>query len=487
MFMMTVLRSNEDVTDFLIGKFDDLRLRATGGLLFKRICHKITTCVKNLGETRAMQVAFERFLHNPRTSAAEIAKSLCEQTNQRCIGRAHVLAIGDTVENTFPGHKIKKDKFGTGSHSNIKCFFGHPVVIVDAQSKDMLGLGSIETWTRTKEPLAKNKPRPIEEKESMKWLTAAANTAKYITNPDKITMVYDREGDIYELFDRRPSGKIELLVRSDHDRKIQEKGMFLSEYLREISVAKQYDIELPPITGKRTARTATMVLKFTTITMLKPGHLTKYQNKAIEVTCVEATEISVPPNGEAPIYWRILTTHDVTNAEEAMKIVTWYTWRWSIEQIFRTNKTKGLDIESSQIEEPAALFKLFVLSLAAAVKVMSLVHARDGLTKRPASDIFSETEIKVLERARVKVEGKTVKQQNPFSLHSLSWAAWIIARLGGWMGYQKASPPGPITMYRGLQVLDKYMDAWALFNAEAESIEIIETSYSTAPKDVCIG
>jgi hypothetical protein len=42
-------------------------------------------------------------------------------------------------------------------------------------------------------------------------------------------------------------------------------------------------------------------------------------------------------------------------------------------------------------------------------------------------------------------------------------------------------------MYRGLQVLDKYMDAWALFNAEAEGIEIIETSYSTAPKDVCIG
>ena len=33
-------------------------------------------------------------------------------------------------------------------------------------------------------------------------------------------------------------------------------------------------------------------------------------------------------------------------------------------------------------------------------------------------------------------------------MRSLAWAAWIIARLGGWNCYYK--PPGPITFRRGM-------------------------------------
>jgi len=34
---------------------------------------------------------------------------------------------------------------------------------------------------------------------------------------------------------------------------------------------------------------------------------------------------------------------------------------------------------------------------------------------------------------------------------SLSWAAWVIARLGGWSGYASQRPPVPSTMSRGLK------------------------------------
>lgn len=50
-----------------------------------------------------------------------------------------------------------------------------------------------------------------------------------------------------------------------------------------------------------------------------------------------------------------------------------------------------------------------------------------------------------------KLEGKTEKQKNPHTKRSMSWAAWILARLGGWNGYCSESPPGPIVMLRGLQ------------------------------------
>jgi hypothetical protein len=45
------------------------------------------------------------------------------------------------------------------------------------------------------------------------------------------------------------------------------------------------------------------------------------------------------------------------------------------------------------------------------------------------------------------LEGKTERQKNPHSPHSLAWLARIIARLGGWNCYYK--PPGPKTMPAG--------------------------------------
>jgi hypothetical protein len=61
-----------------------------------------------------------------------------------------------------------------------------------------------------------------------------------------------------------------------------------------------------------------------------------------------------------------------------------------------------------------------------------------------------------------KVEGKTEKQKNPYRKNSMSWASWLIARLGGWNGYSSESPPGPITMLRGLQKFALQLQDWLL-------------------------
>jgi hypothetical protein len=59
-----LLRSGEDVSAFAIGRFGDKRLSRLGGLLFKRLCEKLTVCIKSLGGDRATEVAFNRFLSN---------------------------------------------------------------------------------------------------------------------------------------------------------------------------------------------------------------------------------------------------------------------------------------------------------------------------------------------------------------------------------------------------------------------------------------
>ncbi len=61
-----------------------------------------------------------------------------------------------------------------------------------------------------------------------------------------------------------------------------------------------------------------------------------------------------------------------------------------------------------------------------------------------------------------KLEGKTRKQKNLHPHDCLSWAAWIIARLGGWKGYKSESPLGPITMFRGLKKFQDLLEGYNL-------------------------
>jgi hypothetical protein len=57
--------------------------------------------------------------------------------------------------------------------------------------------------------------------------------------------------------------------------------------------------------------------------------------------------------------------------------------------------------------------------------------------------VFDSIEGQTIQELSKTLEGKTVKQQNPYSVESLAYAAWVIARLGGWMGYASERPPGP--------------------------------------------
>ena len=98
------------------------------------------------------------------------------------------------------------------------------------------------------------------------------------------------------------------------------------------------------------------------------------------------------------------------------------------------------------MHEAGRLFKLALVGLAAAIRTMQLVNARDG-SPRPATDVIDAALLPAAEAIGATLEGRTARQQNPHPRHSLSWLAWIVARLGGWNCYYK--PPGPKTMRAG--------------------------------------
>lgn len=57
------------------------------------------------------------------------------------------------------------------------------------------------------------KSRPVEEKESCRWLETIEKTAEYLPGETKHLHICDREGDFYELFDLAEKKKEPFLVR----------------------------------------------------------------------------------------------------------------------------------------------------------------------------------------------------------------------------------------------------------------------------------
>jgi hypothetical protein len=173
---------------------------------------------------------------------------------------------------------------------------------------------------------------------------------------------------------------------------------------------------------------------------------------------VEAIEIDAP-EGATPLLWRLVTTLPAGNFEEAMEVVRLYRLRWRIEQLFRTLKKDGLDLEATQIEEASRIMKLAALGVVASCRIVQLVDARDG-SRRPATDVIAPGQIELAAAIGDSLEGRTERQKNPWEKGSLSWLAWITARLGGWNCYYKK--PGPKTMADGWKRLRAMLDGAAI-------------------------
>ncbi|MFN8347978.1 MAG: transposase [Spirosomataceae bacterium] len=107
-------------------------------------------------------------------------------------------------------------------------------------------------------------------------------------------------------------------------------------------------------------RQALMELRFIEVEVQPPLRHSKTTSiSPVKVVAIEAKESpSSVPDGQEPIHWRILTTHQVNDFSDACQIVYWYSLRWHIETLFRLLKTQGFDIESIGLENGEAIIKM---------------------------------------------------------------------------------------------------------------------------------
>jgi len=113
--------------------------------------------------------------------------------------------------------------------------------------------------------------------------------------------------------------------------------------------------------------------------------------------------------GEAPIHWRLLTTHALTTLAQARQCIDGHGQLWHIEQMFRTWKRQGLDVESSLLETGERLEKMVILASSAALRTLQLTLPREGHRQRPARDAFTVEEMELFQPVQPTLEGKTEK------------------------------------------------------------------------------
>jgi Transposase DDE domain len=444
-----------------IGYFGDERLKKGGELLVERLTERQSVHLRKLGDNRAEHAKFRRFLANDSVTVKEIVSHRAMFAATAAVGR-HVLAIQDTTEINFQAQCGRKRRLGTVGNGTDVGLFMHPVLAVDAEREQCLGLLSAQVWRRHKRKAANYKCLPIEGKESHRWIKGGEEAKAALTQASMVTILDDREGDIYEKWARLPGHHIHLLTRASQNRSVAGGGS-LFPTLAGFPEAHRYMLDVTAQPGKRSARQACMTVRFGTVRIRRPASCSDPNApEEIELFAVEARELN-PPCGEKPICWRLLTTHTVENVAQALQVIGWYRLRWHIEQLFRTIKRQGLGIEQSVVEDGVALEKLAVIALIGACITMQLVLARAAEGQdAPAEHVFDEMQIQVLHALQAKLQGRTAKQKNPYRPGTLAWASWTIARLGGWTGYESDRSTGPITMRDGLERFNALVDGYHL-------------------------
>lgn len=400
--------------------------------------------VRSVGGSRAGEMRITRFLRNGKVTVEEIFAAAAAGTAGRVVGR-HVLAIQDTTS-------LRDDGAG---HS----LMAHATIAVEAESGALLGLAHGELLSRVGGLKESRKARAFDDKQSRRWLSGAEAAGDLAAaGAAQVTVIADREGDIYEMFALKPEG-VELVIRAAQDRALAEDAGRLFAALAEQAEAGRFTVALAPAPGRK-AREARLAVRFCPVTLKRPVSRAAAGGlpEAMPAFLVEAREID-PPAGAVPAHWRLLTTHRIESFEQARWLTGLYRKRWVIEQLFRTIKTKGFDIERVSMAE-APFEKLAATALVAGVSCLQLVQDRDGLAKRPLQDVFESEDQPALEAVSSQLEGATEKQKNPHPKGSLAFAAWVCARLGGWTGYY--GKPGPVVMLRGLYQFRAIQHGWSL-------------------------
>jgi hypothetical protein len=440
--------------------FGDRRLDRRCEMILNGMIRKKTAIVNKISSKRSDYVSNCNFMNNNKVDYETVLAPIVEQTSQNCDGN-DLIAITDTTELNFQRHsnflKENDPDLGPAGNNTDIGFFSHVSIVCDEHEGTLIGLADVYNWNRSFDKLDKNQRdyqyQPIEEKESYRWIESPKRIKEKFKNARQITFVSDRESDIYREFVEIPDNeKYHIVVRSKENRKLYDQDIKLHDFIKQQPIIGNIEVAVRQTERKQANhRMAKLSIRISEVKIKKPiktRHLNTDLPEFVTLNCVMARE---EEKAGGKILWILLTSRPVNNLTDAIKIIDIYKQRWWIETLFATLKRDGIDYERCELETGRALKNILVLALHTSARINQLRVGRKYIKPGSARIVFTDHQIKVIEALIPQYEGRTEKQKNNYPKDTLARVAWLIARIGGWKGYDKESPPGNKTFALGLE------------------------------------
>jgi hypothetical protein len=467
------------------------RLTEVLGALSERPNVSIPAACGGYAET----VAAYRFFDNEKTTFEKIIKPHYKMTQERIASHEVVLFVQDssTIDLTKPEQQVQ----GAGPVGDGKNRRGAILHLLEALTPDNVVLGAVwskimirselneqeqlERATRTKAEKKKIKrlksKRPVEDKESFRWIEGYRETNKIAGLHPQTTCVCigDSESDFFEIFAEPRENNAHILVRACYDRRCSTDEYDTSTHLRD-AVSREAVVGTSAVFVRarqpavsctrqprqqvRKSRNAELEIRAKTVTIEPPSRLCR-QYESVPLNVVLVSEPN-PPEGEPAIEWILLTTLPISTWEEISAIIKYYSSRWMIEMFFKTLKS-GCGVEKLRFETMERLLPCLAVYLIVAWRVLMICHLGRVEMEMSCEIVFDPAEWKATYRV---MHPKKKLPSKPPTLHAM---LRLVGELGGWVSTpRRKDMPGPQTTWIGLQRVRDLAWAWKMFGPEAE-------------------
>jgi hypothetical protein len=416
-----------------------------------------------------------RWMRNSAIDPKGVDEGPFAATVDACRGRELVLAIQDTTTLTFP-HALAAELGSVGGVEghHVGGVLVHSTLMVDAQSREPLGLIDQERWSR---PVARvrskpqrrktkqdHKKRAYQDKESAKWEQATQRMSSRFGDTNNVLTVCDREADIYDYITYLVEHGQRFVLRAGQDRFLLTPKGHLFELMAQQPVIGTRSVEISqrgaqrgtPKQNKRearSARTATMSIRKATVKLARPANR-RDGPEAVEIGVVYLRERNAP-NGEKPAEWLLLTGEPVAKRAQVERVIGYYECRWLIEEFHKSWKT-GCRLEQRRFQSLGNLERFLAVTAPIAVRILQLRTLAQLSPDEPCSSVLSRAHWECL-AARVK-PGHALPKRPP----TLGWATVEIARLGGWRDTKQTGRIGWQALWRGWSTLEALVEGWSL-------------------------
>ena len=395
----------------------------------------------------AAKRAYE-FFSNAKVTHAGLLFGPVKETLAACTGEPTILLVSDTTAPSFGGSTRRKGLGPINDSANGQGMLVHTCLAL-AEDGRVLGVLAQEVWARpTKkrsqtETTAQRRRRP---RESERWPRVARTAQERLVTHGveaKVLHVADREGDIFEMFEELHALEHSFVIRGTYDRRTttgpEDARTYSLTEAENAPVVVCRKVEIPARHGK-SARTARLMIRAARVEVLPPKNRER-KGAPVWMNVVIVEELD-PPSAKEALRWNLLTREPIATGEDLLRIVDCYARRWVIEDFHMGLKT-GCALEERQLESFEALANFLAIASAIAVHALQLRDAARAPEPRPAADVLTPIQLKLLRHALPRLAEVCTAQQ----------ALRAVAVLGGFYDTSKKARPGWRTLYGGMQRL----------------------------------